>query len=80
MVTFISITNARRYLGSIVARSRRGEYFIIEKRGVPIAGILDADELEDDVELQNPKIQKQIAQGRRDYEAGRVRDARELLA
>jgi PHD/YefM family antitoxin component YafN of YafNO toxin-antitoxin module len=81
MITRIPITKARVNLGAVVKRAHlNGEYFILEKDGIPIAGIMDADELEDYLELQNPKTKKQIAESRKDYEAGRVRDVHELLA
>jgi PHD/YefM family antitoxin component YafN of YafNO toxin-antitoxin module len=81
MVTRIPITKARINLGAVVKRAHlNGEYFILEKDGIPIAGIMDADELEDYLELRDPKVKKQIAASRKDAEAGRVRDARKLLA
>jgi hypothetical protein len=80
MVNRIPITKARINLGSVVKRAHlNGEYFILEKDGIPIAGIMDADELEDYLELRDTKVKKQIVESRKDYEAGRVRDARELL-
>jgi hypothetical protein len=41
---------------------------------------MGADELEDYLELQNPKVKKDIAEGWQAYKEGRVRDAREVLA
>jgi len=80
MVNRIPITKARINLGSVVKRAHlNGEYFILEKDGIPIAGIMDADELEDYLELRDPNLKKQITESRKDYEAGRVRDAHELL-
>jgi PHD/YefM family antitoxin component YafN of YafNO toxin-antitoxin module len=80
MVSRIPITKARVNLGAVVKRAHlNGEYFILEKDGIPIAGIMDADELEDYLELRNPKVKKQIAESGKDLAAGRVRDARELL-
>ena len=80
MVSRIPITKACVNLGAVVKRAHlNGEYFILEKDGIPIAGIMDADELEDYLELRNPKVKKQIAESRKDLAAGRVRDARELL-
>ena len=80
MVNRIPITKARINLGSVVKRAHlNGEYFILEKDGIPIAGIMDADELEDYLELRDPKVKKQITESRKDSEANRVRDARELL-
>src|SRR5687768_3465081 len=80
MVNRIPITKARINLGAVAKRAHlEGEYFILEKDGIPIAGIMGADELEDYLELRDPKVKKQIAASRRDYEAGRVRPAAELL-
>lgn len=81
MVNRIAITKARINLGDVVKRAHlNGEYFILEKDGIPIAGIMDAGELEDYLELRDPKVNKQIAASRRDAEAGRVRPAAELLS
>ena len=80
MVNRIPITKARINLGAVAKRAHlEGEYFILEKDGIPIAGIMSADELEDYLELRDSKVKKQIAASRKDYEAGRVRPAAELL-
>ena len=42
--------------------------------------MLSVGELEDFLELGNPKIIKQIAASKKDYDAGRVRNARDLLS
>lgn len=77
----MAIGEARLHLGQVVRRAHRnGEYFIVEKNGIPLAGIMNADELEDYLELQDPKVKKQIAQSNEDCRRGRVRDAREFLA
>jgi antitoxin (DNA-binding transcriptional repressor) of toxin-antitoxin stability system len=81
MINRIALTKARINLGNLVKRAHlNGEYFILEKDGIPIAGIMDADELEDYLELQNPKVKKQIAASRTDAQAGRLRPASELLS
>ncbi len=81
MVNRIAITKARINLGDVVKRAHlNGEYFILEKDGIPIAGIMDADELEDYLEIRDPKVKKQIATSRKDAKAGRVRPAAELLS
>src|SRR5437868_5362560 len=81
MVNRIPITEARVNLGAVVKRAHlNGEYFILEKDGIPIAGIMDADELEDYLETRDPKVKKQIAASRKDAEAGRLRPAVELLS
>ncbi len=81
MVNRIPITKARINLGAVAKRAHlQGEYFILEKDGIPIAGIMSADELEDYLELRDPKVKKQIAASRKDAESGRKRPASELLA
>src|SRR5713101_6764644 len=61
MVHHIAITKARVNLGQVVRRAHlNNEYFILEKDGIPIAGILGIAELEDYLELQNPALKEQI--------------------
>jgi PHD/YefM family antitoxin component YafN of YafNO toxin-antitoxin module len=80
MVTTIPITKARINLGALVKRIRLNkEYIIIEKDGIPIAGMMDIDEFEDYLELQDPKVKAIIAKGRQEYLAGNSRPAEALL-
>ena len=55
------------------------EYVILEKDGIPIAGLMDADELEDYLELRDPKVRRTIKQSALDIRAGRTRPASALL-
>src|SRR5437660_7464036 len=81
MVHRLPITKARINLGAVAKRAHlSGEYFILEKDGIPVAGIMSADEMEDYLELQNPKAQRAIAESKADIKAGRTRPAAELLA
>ena len=81
MISTLPITQARYNLGALAKRVHLNkEYFILEKDGIPIIGIMDADELEDYVELQNPKARRDIQRSNADIRAGRTRPARELLA
>ncbi|MDA2928018.1 type II toxin-antitoxin system Phd/YefM family antitoxin [Acidobacteria bacterium AH-259-G07] len=81
MVHRIPITKARINLGQLVRRVHLNkEYFILEKGGIPVAGIMDAEELEDYLELQDPEVQRQIEKSNEDIRAGRTRPAEELLA
>jgi hypothetical protein len=80
MVSRVPITKARINLGQIAKRAHlKGEYFILEKDGIPVIGIMDADELEDYLELQDPAVKNFIARSHRDYVAGRKRPAGQLL-
>jgi hypothetical protein len=81
MVTSIPITKARTNLGALVKRVRLNkEYFILEKDGIPIAGLMDIDEFEDYLELKDPKIRAHIRKSYEEYLAGKSRPAEELLA
>ena len=77
----LPITKARINLGQIARRAHNGnEYFILEKDGIPVIGIMAADELEDYLELRDPKVKASIAASRKNLAAGRTRPAGKLLA
>ncbi|MGA7256278.1 MAG: type II toxin-antitoxin system Phd/YefM family antitoxin [Terracidiphilus sp.] len=77
----LPITKARINLGQIARRAHNSnEYFILEKDGIPVIGIMAADELEDYLELRNPKAKASIAASRKDRAAGKTRPAAKLLA
>jgi hypothetical protein len=77
----LPITKARINLGQIAKRAHNhNEYFILEKDGIPVIGIMAADELEDYLELRDPKAKAAIEASRKDYAAGKVRPANDLLA
>lgn len=81
VVNRLPITKARINLGRLAKRAHlNGEYFVLEKDGIPVIGIMDADELEDHLEIRNPKIKRQITLSNADIQAGRTRPAGELLA
>ena len=56
------------------------QYVILEKDGIPLAGIMDIDEFEDYLDLHDPKVKASIAKSRAEYRVGNSRLARELLA
>ena len=81
MVHHLPITKARINLGQIVRRVvRNKEYFILEKDGIPVAGIMGADELEDYLELRDPKVKRAIQKSHLEYVADTSRPASEFLA
>ncbi len=81
IVNRIPITKARINLGQLAKRAHlNNEYFILEKDGIPVIGIMDADELEDYLELQDPTVKEFIAESHQEYTSGRTRPAEELLA
>lgn len=80
-VSRLPITLARINLGQIARRAHvNNEYFILEKDGIPVVGIMDAAELEDYLELRSGETQQQIVASNKDLAAGRTRPAAELLA
>jgi PHD/YefM family antitoxin component YafN of YafNO toxin-antitoxin module len=81
MVNTIPITKARHNLGALAKRVRvNKEYFILEKDGIPIIGIMDADELEDYLELRDPKVRREIAKSTEEFRAGKGRSIDKLIA
>jgi PHD/YefM family antitoxin component YafN of YafNO toxin-antitoxin module len=80
MIHRLPLTKARVNLGQVVKRAHvNKEYFILEKDGIPVAGILDAEELEDYLELRDPGVRRAIHESNADIAAGRIKPAEELL-
>ena len=76
----LPITKARVNLGQLARRAHvNKEYFILEKDGIPVIGILDADELEDYLELRDARMAAAIRRSNADLASGRVRPAAVLL-
>lgn len=81
MVTTIPLTKARTNLGALVKRVHLNkEYFILEKDGIPVAGVMNIDEFEDYLELQDPKARADIRKSNQEYLAGKGRPYAEFLA
>ena len=81
MVHRLPITKARINLGAVAKRAHlAGEYFILEKDGIPIAGIMGADEMEDYLELRGPKVCEHIRRSHKEFLAGKHRSAEDLLS
>ena len=81
MVHSIPITKARINLGQLAKRAHiNKEYFILEKDGIPVIGIMDIDEFEDYLELQDPTLKKRIRQSFSEYKKGKAKPARDFLS
>ena len=81
VVNRLPITKARINLGALVKRVHLAkEYVILEKDGIPIAGVMDIDEFEDYLELQDPGVRERIRKSRAAVLAGNVRPARDFIA
>jgi PHD/YefM family antitoxin component YafN of YafNO toxin-antitoxin module len=75
------ITKARINLGAVVRRVHLNkECFILEKDGIPVAGLMNVDDFEDWLELHDPEVRKQIAEGWAEYQRGETRPLDEFLA
>src|ERR1700686_1356309 len=75
------ITKARINLGQVARRAYvNREYFILEKDGIPVAGVLSAEELEDYLEMREPGLKAQIRKSNKEYRRGQGRDASKFLA
>ncbi len=80
IVKRLPITDARRHLGEIVKKVRIDkDYFILEKDGIPVAGIMDIDEFEDYLELRDVGVKKRIRKSYDEYRKGKARSARDFL-
>ncbi len=76
----IPLTKARINLGQVVRRAHvNREYFILEKDGIPVVGIMHVDDLEDYLEQQDESLKEQIKTGYQDYLSGKARDASDFL-
>ena len=80
-VSVMPITKARINLRAVVRRVHLNkEYIILKKGGIPVVGIMDADELEDYLEVHDPTVRAQIERSTKAYLAGKSRPAEEFLA
>jgi hypothetical protein len=77
----LPITKARINLGAVVKRAHLNkEYFILEKDGIPIAGIMGIDEFQDYLELRDPKVREHIRKSNQDYLAGKSRPIEHFIS
>lgn len=80
MVTFIPITKARVNLGGLVKKViLNKEYFVLEKSGIPVAGIIDIEEFEDLLEMQDANVKNNIEKGYREYKKGKAKSLNGFL-
>ena len=77
----VPISKAKISLNSLVKRVHRDhEYLILKDNGTPLAAVLDIDEFEDYLELNEPKVRRDIEQSTKEFREGKGRPAREFLA
>ena len=80
-VQHLPLTKARINLGAVVKRVHLNkQYVILEKDGIPVAGVMPIDEFEDYLELQDPAMRAHIRKSNAEYLAGKSRPAEDFLA
>jgi hypothetical protein len=68
-------------LGQVVRRVHvNREFFILEKDGIPVVGLMHVDDLEDYLEMQNRSGKEQIQTSTAEYRRGAARNATEFMA
>jgi PHD/YefM family antitoxin component YafN of YafNO toxin-antitoxin module len=81
MVRHLPITKARINLGAVVRQVHLNkEYVVLEKDGIPIAALMDAEEFEDYLELRDPEVKRHIAASTKEYREGKSFPAEDLIA
>ena len=81
MVYQLPITEVPTRLSEVIKRvQRENQYVVLEKDGVPVAGLMDIDEFEDYLELKDPKVREHIRKSHEEYLAGKSRPIEEFLA
>ncbi len=77
----IPLTKARINLGQVVRRAYvNREYFILEKDGIPVVGIMHVDDFEDYLDLHDSDLNNHIAKSNAEYREGKARDVSDFLA
>ena len=81
IVNRLPLTKARVNLGQVVRRAHvNREFFILEKDGIPVVGLMHVDDLKDYLEMQNGSLKEQIRTSAEEYRRGAARSAREFVA
>jgi PHD/YefM family antitoxin component YafN of YafNO toxin-antitoxin module len=81
VVQHLPLTKARINLGAVVKRVHLNkQYVVLEKDGIPVAGVMPIDEFEDYLELQDPTMRAHIRKSNAQYLADKSRPAEEFLS
>ena len=81
IVRRLPLTKARVNLGQVVRRVHvNREFFILEKDGIPVVGLMHVDDLEDYLEMQNRSVKEQVQTSTAEYRLGAARSAHQFLA
>lgn len=81
IVNRLPLTKARVNLGQVVRRVHvNREFFILEKDGIPVVGLMHVDDLEDYLEMQNRSVKEQVHTSTAEYRRGAARSAHAFMA
>jgi hypothetical protein len=81
IINRVPITKARINLGQIARRAHNtNEYFILEKDGIPVIGIMAASEMEDYLVKRDPTVKAAIAASRQEQFTAKSRTRPEASA
>lgn len=76
----LPITKARINLGSVVRQAyMQKKSFVLEKGGIPVAGILGIEDFEDWLEVSDPSLKNDIQEGYKEYKKGKTKPIAALL-
>jgi PHD/YefM family antitoxin component YafN of YafNO toxin-antitoxin module len=79
-VVRMPMTKARTQLGALVRDVHvEGTVVVLEKDGIPVAGLLDIDAVEDYLEAQDPGLRRRLRASMKAHRAGRTRPVRDFL-
>lgn len=79
MIKTITAMQARKNFGDYLNKVSFGQQsFIIERQNAPMAALISIDELEDLLEINNPRIQEKINATEKEMEKGDVVSLDEL--
>lgn len=79
MTRTLSLEKAAETLPSIVEKLRSGDFVVVERNGKPVAGIVDANDMEDFIDTKNKVLKLQIKKGYNEFKKGKTAPARALL-
>ncbi len=76
----LPITKARINLGGVVRQAYiQKKSFLLEKGGIPVAGILGIDDFEDWLDLSNPQLKQDIQKGYKEHKKKKSKSLDSLL-
>jgi len=79
MVKTVSLEKIENNASGIFGGLQKNSYVVVKKNGKTIAGIINAEEMEDFLDARDRILQKQIRAGYREFRGGKAKPAHVLL-